>query len=119
MVYKLSYQIEEHPSEGHLFADFLGRFGVIDIVGYHICTSEEPFGSTARLFSKPYLWPEQQSPVEASPEYRYLHCTAMELEGLPLLNTSDLEVGIPSPAELVETILHSMIGECDSISTLI
>ena len=112
LVYKLSYQSEEHPSEGHLFTDFLGQFGVIDIIGYHTCTLLEPFGSTAHLFSNPHLWqPGQQTPVVASPEYKYLHCTAMELEGLPLLNTLDPEVGIPTPAELVETIFHAMIGE--------
>ncbi|KAH8985211.1 hypothetical protein EDB92DRAFT_1379895 [Lactarius akahatsu] len=34
----------------------------------------------------------------------------MALEGLPLLYTSDVEAGIPSPAELLESILHAMIG---------
>ncbi|KAH9049345.1 hypothetical protein EDB84DRAFT_1556202 [Lactarius hengduanensis] len=34
----------------------------------------------------------------------------MALEGLPLLDISDRETGIPTPAELMETILHSMIG---------
>ncbi|KAI9444821.1 hypothetical protein H4582DRAFT_853102 [Lactarius indigo] len=34
----------------------------------------------------------------------------MGLEGLPLLDFSDTEAGIPTPAELMETILHSMIG---------
>jgi hypothetical protein len=120
IVYKLSYQREGHPSEGNLLANFLGQFGVVDVVGYNICSSEEPFGSTAHLFSNPRLWePRQQSPVAAFPEYKYLHCTAMELEGLPLLNILEPEVGIPMPAELVVTILHSMIGEYNSISTLI
>ncbi|KAH8997298.1 hypothetical protein EDB92DRAFT_1409468 [Lactarius akahatsu] len=34
----------------------------------------------------------------------------MALEGLPLLDMSDKEAGIPTPVELMETILHSMIG---------
>ena len=124
-VYKLSYQCEGHPSEGSLLANFSGQFGVVDIVGYSICTSEELFGSTAHLFSDPcFLKLGARSPVVLSPKYRYLHCTAMGLEGLSLLDIFNPEVGnlgtqIPTPAELVGTILHSMIGECDSISTLI
>ena len=43
----------------------------------------------------------------------------MGLEGLPLLDILDKEFGIPMPAELLETILHSMIGECDSASAFI
>ncbi len=35
----------------------------------------------------------------------------MALEGLPLLYISDTETDIPMPAELMETILHSMISE--------
>ncbi|KAI9447959.1 hypothetical protein H4582DRAFT_44012 [Lactarius indigo] len=34
----------------------------------------------------------------------------MALEGLPFLDTSDEEVGIPTPAELLESILHATIG---------
>ncbi|KAH9040779.1 hypothetical protein EDB85DRAFT_1925459, partial [Lactarius pseudohatsudake] len=48
------------------------------------------------------------SPVR-SPEIKQLHCTAMGLEGLPLLDNSDNAAGIPTPAVLLETILHSMI----------
>ena len=111
MVYKLSYQRVGRPSEGDLFSDFSGQFGVVDVIGYHTCSSEESFGSTVHLFPHPrFLKLCQTSPV-APPEHRYLHCTAMGLEGLPLLDISDTEVGIPTPAELVETILHSMIGE--------
>jgi hypothetical protein len=118
IVYKLSYQRQGRPSEGDLFSGFLRQFGVVGIAGYHVCSSES-FGSTAHLFSNPrFLKIGPQSPIR-SPEYRYLHCTAMELEGLPLLDISDTKFGIPMPAELVETILHSMIGKCDSASTFI
>ncbi|KAH9000335.1 hypothetical protein EDB92DRAFT_1830645 [Lactarius akahatsu] len=37
----------------------------------------------------------------------------MSLEGLPLLDTSDKVAGIPTPAELMEIILHSMFGHYD------
>ena len=53
IVYKLSYQRQGRPSEGDLFSSFLRQFGV-DIAGYHIC-STEPFGSTAHLFTDPFL----------------------------------------------------------------
>ena len=42
------------------------------------------------------------------PESRVLHCTAMALEGLPLLGFPD---ALPKPPELLESILHSMIGK--------
>ena len=113
MVYKMSYQIEGHPSEGTFLSDFYGHFGVVDLVGFHVCSPEEPFGSTTHHFSNPHflqLDGRSQGPV-GTPERRRLHCTAMALEGLPLLDFSDNEAGIPKPAELLETILHSMIGE--------
>ncbi|KAH9037970.1 hypothetical protein EDB83DRAFT_1737424 [Lactarius deliciosus] len=69
-----------------------------------------PFGSTAHHVRNSTFWPLSDQSVESSPDNKYLHCTAMALEGLPLLYTSDIEAGIPSPAELLETILHAMIG---------
>ena len=118
MVYKLSYQKLGRPSEGALFSGFSRQFGIVDIVGYHVC-STEPFGSTAHLFTNPRcLKLGKKSPI-GSPEYRYLHCTAMGLEGLPLLDISDTKSGIPTPTELLETILHSMIGKCCPASTFV
>ncbi|KAH9163310.1 hypothetical protein EDB89DRAFT_2021130 [Lactarius sanguifluus] len=117
MVYKLSYQTEGHSPEGDLLSGSLGQFGIVDIVGSYICTpedaAEEPFGSTAHHVRNSTFWPLSDQSVERSPDNRYLHCTAMALEGLPLLYTSDIEAGIPSPAELLESILHAMIGEKD------
>jgi hypothetical protein len=98
IVYKLSYQRAGRPSEGNLFSRFLGQFGVIDVIGYHTCSSEESFDSTV------YLFPNPRFLVRPS---EYLHCTAMAPEGLPLLDILD----IPTPAELLKTILHSMIGD--------
>ncbi|KAH9010942.1 hypothetical protein EDB83DRAFT_379514 [Lactarius deliciosus] len=114
MVYKLSYQTEGHSSEGNLLSGSLDQFGIVDIVGSYICTpedaTEEPFGSTAHHVRNSTFWPLSDQCVERSPDNRYLHCTAMALEGFPLLYTSDVEAGIPSPAELLESILHAMIG---------
>ncbi|KAH8989962.1 hypothetical protein EDB92DRAFT_809137 [Lactarius akahatsu] len=116
MVYKLSYQTEGHSPEGDLLSGSgsLGQYGIVDIVGSYICTPEhapeEPFGSTAHHVRNSTFWPLCNQSVERSPDNRYLHCTAMALEGLPLLYTSDVEAGIPSPAELLESILHAMIG---------
>ena len=47
--YKLSYQTEGHTSKGLLFSRFLGQFGVIDVVGFHTCSQDKPFGSTEYL----------------------------------------------------------------------
>ncbi|KAH8985777.1 hypothetical protein EDB86DRAFT_2323582, partial [Lactarius hatsudake] len=119
MVYKLSYQTEGHSPEGDLLSGSLGQFGIVDIVGSYICTPEdaaaEPFGSTAHHVRNSTFWPLFDQSAKSSPvNNKYLRCTAMALEGLPLLYTSDIEAGILSPAELLETILHAMIGEKDS-----
>jgi hypothetical protein len=114
MVYKLSYQTEGHSFEGPLFSAFLGEFGIIDIVGFKICGQEEPFGNTEYLVRNGSFWnfnKSESGALSGAPEKRYLHCTAMSFECLPLLDISDKETGIPPPAELVETILHAMIGK--------
>ena len=38
----------------------------------------------------------------------------MSFECMPLLNTSNKETGIPTPAELLEMILHAMINSVGS-----
>ncbi|KAH8997315.1 hypothetical protein EDB92DRAFT_1813783 [Lactarius akahatsu] len=113
MEYKLSYQTEERPSEGTLFSGFFGQFGIVDVVGYHICTSNESFDCTAHYFSNARFsgLGDDSADETRTPEIRHLHCLAMALEGLPLLDISDRETGIPMPAELLETIPHSMIGD--------
>ena len=110
IVYKLSYQTEGHTFEGQLFSRFLSQFGIIDVVGFQTCGPEEPFGSTEYLIRNGSFWNFNQG-MSGTPEKRFLHCTAMSLECLPLLDTSDKEAGIPTPAELLETILHAMIGK--------
>ncbi|KAH9178664.1 hypothetical protein EDB89DRAFT_966021 [Lactarius sanguifluus] len=110
MVYKLLYQIDGRPSEGTLLSRFFGQFGIVDIIGYHVFTAEESFGSTAHHLLNAQSWKLVDDSPVGSPEINQLHCTAMSLEGLPLLDTSDKAAGIPTPAGLVEIILHSMIG---------
>ncbi|KAH8990120.1 hypothetical protein EDB86DRAFT_3192629 [Lactarius hatsudake] len=51
MVYELSYQIEGRTSEGTLFSRFFGQFGIIVVTGFHTCSREDVFGSTAHCFS--------------------------------------------------------------------
>jgi hypothetical protein len=112
-VYKLSYQTEGHTFEGRLFSRFLGQFGIIDVVGFYVCGPEEPFGNTEYLIRNASFWNySQDATAIGTPEKRYLQCTAMSFECLPLLDISDKENGIPTPAELLETILHAMIGKC-------
>ncbi|KAH8989963.1 hypothetical protein EDB92DRAFT_2115134 [Lactarius akahatsu] len=111
MVYKFSYQTKGHSTEGDLLSGSLGQFGIVDIVGSYTCTLEDaPFGSTVHHIRNSTFWRLSDQFVERPPDNRYLHCTAMALEGLPLLYSSDVEAGIPSPAELLESILHAMIG---------
>ena len=111
IVYKLSYQIEGHTLEGGLLFGSFGQFGIVDVIGFHDCVLEEPFSSTAHHVKNWTFWDVSKDSVEGSPVNRSLHCTALTLEGLPLLDTSDTEMGIPGPAELLESILHAMIGE--------
>jgi hypothetical protein len=116
IIYKLSYQPEGRPSEGSLFAKFRGEFGIVDIIGFHVCTAKEIFGSTDRYFLDARFLPvgdvKTGDNETREPELRYLHCIAMALEGLRLVDTSDSDPrAIPTPPELVETIFHSIIGE--------
>jgi hypothetical protein len=115
IIYKLSYQPEGRPSEGSLFAKFRGEFGIVDIIGFHVCTAKEIFGSTDRYFLDARFLPvgdvKTGDNETREPELRYLHCIAMALEGLRLVDTSDSDPrAIPTPPELVETIFHSIIG---------
>lgn len=110
MIYKMSYQTTERPSEGDFFSRFNGHFGVVDVVGFHVCSPDDYFGSTSYHFSNASFLPfDKKSRVQVGiPEPRVLHCTAVALEGLPLLGFPD---ALPKPPELLESILHSMIGK--------
>ncbi len=52
IVYKLSYQPEGRAPEATLLSQFLGQFGVVDIIGFYTSTGPEsqgsPFDSTAQ-----------------------------------------------------------------------
>ncbi|KAH9061239.1 hypothetical protein EDB87DRAFT_1682669 [Lactarius vividus] len=98
MMYKPSYQTEGHPSEGTLLSRFYGQFGIVDVIGHHVCTVEELFGSTVHHLLNAQSWKVADGCPVSPPEIKQLplHCVGAR--------------GIPTPAELLETILHSTIG---------
>jgi hypothetical protein len=115
LTYKLTYQVKGQSQEGPLLSEFNGQFGIADVIGYHICGTEEPHGSTGRLFNNAEFWSafEQKGLSGGSPpipEERGLECIAFSSEGKAFLDV-DIDGGIPSPGELLESILHAIIGE--------
>jgi len=114
MTYKVSYPIEGYSQEGQLLSRFVGKFGIADVVGYHICGTDEPHGKTQPLFRSAERWAIFGG-EGCGPEKRPQQCIAMSTSGRSLLDLKD-EGGIPSPTELLETILHAIIGESYSIS---
>jgi len=124
IIYKLSYQIEDHAIKAAaLFSQFSGKFGIVDVVGFYT-SSQVPFATTAPHLLNSHFLKLVDDSVVGIPEIRHLHCTAMSLEGLSLHNTitslkeAGTVVGTLTPAELLETILHAMIGMYDSPSQL-
>jgi hypothetical protein len=131
LVYKQTYPIKGHSQEGPLFSQFIGQFGIADVIGYYCCGPEEPHGSTGPFLVDAEIWdpfedqideeaneqdlfeggltPRQQSRHE--PKERGLQCVALSTEGQALLNLCNKIGGTPSPGELLETILHAIIGE--------
>jgi hypothetical protein len=114
LTYKLTYQVKGQSQEGLLLSEFNGYFGIADVIGYHDCGTEDPHGSTSRLSNSAEFWslfPQNLSggsPPE--PEDRGLQCIAFSAEGKAFLDV-DIEGGVPSPSELLESILHAIIGE--------
>jgi len=122
IIYKLSYQIEGHALKAALLSQSFGQFGIADVVGFYT-SSQVPFATTtSHLLNSQFLKLVDDS-VVGIPEARYLHCTAMSLEGLSLDNTitslKEVETVTErlAPADLLETILHAIIGEYDSAFT--
>jgi len=109
MTYKVSYPVEARAQEGQLFSRFVGHFGVADVVGFHVCGPDEPHGSTERFFQHAAFW-DVFDGVDSGPEMRSQQCIALSSEGRSLLDLEE-EGGIPSPCELLDTILHAIIGE--------
>jgi hypothetical protein len=114
LTYKLTYQIKGHSQEGPLFSQFNGQFGIADIIGYHECGTEDPHGSTSRLLNGAEFWEvfkKKDLPGRRhEPEDRVLQCIALSGEGQAFVDLHNSNGGTPSPVELLETILHAIIG---------
>ena len=109
MTYKVSYPVEARAQKGQLFSWFVGHFGIVDIVGFHVCGPDEPHGSTQRFLQDAEFW-NVFGGVDCEPGKRSQQCIAMSSGGRSLLDLEE-EGGIPSPCELLDTILHTIIGE--------
>lgn len=116
MTYKLTYPTKGHPQEGPLLSQFYGQFGIADVIGYYNCRPEDPHGSTRGLLNNAKVWSlfKQQDPFHGRCrefEERGLHCIAFSGKGKALIDLSNTDGGIPSPGELLECILHAIIGK--------
>jgi len=116
LTYKRTYQIKGHSQEGLLLSQFNGQFGIADVIGYHDCGTEDPHGSTRRLLNGAEFWRvfEQQDLPEGrrhEPEERELPCIALSGEGKVFVDLYNTDGGTPSPGELLESILHAIIGK--------
>jgi hypothetical protein len=110
LIYKLAYPIKGRSHEGALLSRVSGRFGVADIIGFYSCEPEEPHGSTKSLSKNAIFWSIYEHGHHSEPEDRGLECIAFSEEGQALLDLST-DGGCPSPSELLETILHAIIGK--------
>ena len=87
-----------------------------DVIGYHDCGTEDPHGSTKRLLNGAEFWRvfDQQDLPEGrrhGPEERGLQCIVLSGEGKALVDLHNTDGGTPSPGELLESILHAIIGK--------
>ena len=120
LTYKQTYQIKGNSQEGPLFSQFNGQFGIADVIGYYDCEPEDPHGSTRHLLNDAEFWRvfEQQDLPEGrrhGPEERGLQCIVLSGEGKALVDLHNTDGGTPSPGELLESILHAIIGEWFSL----
>ena len=113
LTYKQSYQLRRHSQESPLFAQFNGKFGIADVIGYYDCGTEDLHGSTTRLWNGAQFWNlfSEKNSRERKPEERRLQCVGLSGEGIDLIDLGDNDGGMPSPGELLETILHGIIGK--------
>jgi hypothetical protein len=128
LAYKQTYPIKGHSQEGPQFSQLIGQFGIADVIGYYSCGPEEPHGSTGPFLVDAEIWDpfEDQLDEEANeqnlfeggltprrhgPKKRGLQRIALSTEGQTLLDLRNENGGTPSPGELLETILHAIIGE--------
>jgi hypothetical protein len=118
LTYKQAYPIKGHSQEGPLLSRFTGQFGITDVIGYHNCGTEDPHGSTERFSTDAKFWNvfDKKNLCEGrEPEERGLQCIALAGEGKALVDLHNADGGSPSPGELLESILHAIIGECDPL----
>ena len=116
IIYKQTYQIKGLSQEGPLFSKFYGQFGIADVIGYHDCGPEDPHGSTMRLTNDADFWNvfekrDLSGGEIPKPEERGLQCIALSGEGTSLVDRHNRNGGTPSPGELLESILHAIIGK--------
>jgi hypothetical protein len=114
--YKLTYLVKGQSQEGPLLSKFNGQFGIADVIGYHNCGPEEPHGSTRRLLKDAESWKVfglQDAPEgrRREPEERGLQCIALSGKGEALIDLQNPHGDKPSPGELLESILHAIIGK--------
>jgi len=112
--YKQAYPIKGHSQEGPLLSQFKGQFGIADVIGYHNCGPEDPYGSTERFFTDAEFWnlfENSNFHGGRKPEERGLQCIALARQGKALVDLQDEDGGSPSPGVLLESILHAIIGE--------
>ncbi len=116
MVYKLTYPVKGQSQEGPLFSHFNGEFGIEDVIGYHNCGPKDPHGSTRHLLNDAKFWKVfQQQDLHKDrhhkPEERGLQCIALSGKGKALIGLSNTDEAMLSPSELLETILHAIVGK--------
>jgi len=116
ITYKQTYRTKRHSQECPLFSQFYGQFGIADVIGYHVCGPKDPHGSTRHLLNNPEVWNgfgRQDLPEgrRHGPGERGLQCIALSGEGKSLVDRHNEDGGTPSPGELLETILHAIIGK--------
>ena len=114
--YKLTYPVKGQSQEGPLLSKFNGQFGIADVIGYHNCGPEEPHGSTRGLLKDAESWKVfglQDAPEgrRREPEERGLQCIALLGKGEALIDLQNPHGDKPSPGELLESILHAIIGK--------
>ena len=112
LTYKLTYPVKGRSQEGPLFSQLYGQFGI----AYHHCGPNDPHGSTRRLLNGAEFWRvfgQQDLPEDRrhEPEERGLQCIALSGNGKALLDLQNPDGGTPSPGELLESILHAIIGK--------
>lgn len=97
------------------------------VIGYHDCGTGDPHGSTRRLLvlKNAEFWAvfEQQGSDlpegrRREPEEGGLQCIALSGEGMALIDLHDTDGGTPSPGDLLESAVFSMLLSASSVSSV-